>query len=917
MKLDRDDWHTALGLLDEALSLAPGERDRWLGALPAAHLHLQPALRELLEDRRAIETADFLVMLPALGHTVRQAHERVGPWELLRPLGEGGMASVWLACRADGAHARDVALKLPHRRPGSRAFVERFLRERRILSTLDHPNIAPVLDAGSDGDQPWLALAYVEGQPITEAAAALDLRAKLRLFLPVLQAVQHAHAQLVIHRDIKPANVLVTADGRVQLLDFGVAKLLQPEGEGTDTELTRAEGRAMTLPYASPEQVAGRPLGVASDVYSLGVLLYEVLTGRRPHRPPRDSAAALEEAILGGQVQPPSQAVADDRQARALRGDIDTIAMKALALDPAARYSSAQAFADDIERHLAALPIAARPASLAYRLRRFVVRQRLAVGVGSLVVAAMATGTGVALWQADRARNEAARATAVQQFLVGLLQTTDPQQGRAHDLTARELLDLNVARIDSEFADRPALRGELLQTVAKLYVARGDAARGKPLLERAIPLLPEGEPRMAALMDRIDLANELEDLDDTRQAIAAAEAAAQPQSGSRHRWLPHLLLQRAWVAMNEGRLDDARRLADEALPLVAESTPDRARLLVGLGNIDLELGDLRGAAARFEAAQAAGGGRGELDRLTLAFNLARVRFNLGEYGAAQAQLERSLPRLDAIAGRSHDRTTMSRSLYAQTLAEQGRMDESVAELRANLAAVRARAAADSTDLALYGAFLARGLRQAGRADEALPLLRDALARIEAASPRPSTTSESVRRMLGEALLAAGQREAGIAALDTALGRLQAMGVRTAERNAPETALRLALALRDTPRAGEALPLATGACEAMVRQRPAESVPVLRCRAIQAWLAARAAPAAGHAAAVSAFATARERLFATNLPAAHPLRIELVGAEAELLQPFDAARAAELQAQAGVGYRRIFGREMPAPLLLVH
>lgn len=245
---------------------------------------------------------------------------------------------------------------------------ERFVRERVILSTLRHPHIAQVLDAGSAAGHPWLELEHVPGQPITAHAVqqGLDTRARLQLFLPVLQAVQHAHGQLIIHRDLKPANVLVDADGTVKLLDFGVAKLLEAEGadaQVAESALTQRGGRPMTPQYASPEQVAGCPLGVVSDVYALGVLLYELLTGRLPYALKRDTAAALEEAILGAQVQRPSQSVSDPGQARALRGDVDTIVMKALAVQPAARYASAAALASDIERHLAHRPIAARAAS--------------------------------------------------------------------------------------------------------------------------------------------------------------------------------------------------------------------------------------------------------------------------------------------------------------------------------------------------------------------------------------------------------------------------------------------------------------------------------------------------------------------------------------------------------------------------
>lgn len=338
MPLAREDWSILLRHLDEALELPPAQRATWWAALAPSLGPLAPALRQLLDERGAIETSDFLAALPPLpagagapGRGLAMGR-RIGPYALLRELGQGGMASVWLAERADAAHQREVALKLPWLGPKAGNIVERFAREREILSTLTHPHIASVLDAGIDGDQPWLALEYVQGEPITNHAArhSLSIAARLRLFLQVLQAVQHAHAQLVVHRDLKPANVLVDERGQVKLLDFGVAKLLAGDGAAHATELTQLGGRAMTPQYASPEQVAGHPLGTASDVYSLGVLLYELVTGRLPYVLSRATPAALEEAILDAQLRLPSSLVADKSMSRALRGDIDTIVMLSL-----------------------------------------------------------------------------------------------------------------------------------------------------------------------------------------------------------------------------------------------------------------------------------------------------------------------------------------------------------------------------------------------------------------------------------------------------------------------------------------------------------------------------------------------------------------------------------------------------------
>ena len=295
---------------------------------------------------------------------------RVGPYRLLRLLGRGGMGAVWLAERADGMSERKVALKLPHASVVGSAPRERFAREGSILGTLENPLIARLLDAGvAEDGQPYLAIEYVEGTSLTTYCDAnrLALNARIALMVQVLSAVQHAHKNLVIHRDLKPANILVTREGQVRLVDFGIAKLMI-DGQASETELTQIGGRALTPDYASPEQIAGRPVSTASDVYSLGVVLYVLMCGQRPYRLPRDSRGALEEAILSAQpIKPSLQHITDDiaearsttpkRLAHALAGDLETIVLKALKKDPARRYTTADALMQDLRRYLAGEPV--------------------------------------------------------------------------------------------------------------------------------------------------------------------------------------------------------------------------------------------------------------------------------------------------------------------------------------------------------------------------------------------------------------------------------------------------------------------------------------------------------------------------------------------------------------------------------
>jgi eukaryotic-like serine/threonine-protein kinase len=494
------DWERLRALLDEALALPPAARASWLEQLPPEHaawrerlaglLAHSSAARPLLDTLPRVETADFATSpagaLPA----------SVGPYRLLRELGRGGMARVWLAERTDMLQARQVALKLPYRDSGNwrdAALAERLAREREILATLEHPHIARLYDAGVAADgQPWLALEFVAGERIDKHAATLPLQQRLRLFVQAVRAVAHAHAQLVVHRDIKPANLLVTAQGELKLLDFGIAKLLS-QGVAEATELTQQAGRAFTPQYASPEQIRGEPLGTATDIFSLGVVLYELLTGQRPFGEPGVSRAALEHAVLHQEPRRASE-VAPAAAARALRGDLDTIVAKALKKRPRSRYATADALADDIERHLAHQPVLARPDSAGYRLRRFVVRNRLPVAAGVLVLAALGAGTTVALWQAQAARSAQAQAEAQARSAPARAghRRRQPQPGR---------LPVQRPRGPAhQHRDRSAARAR--RSDGARAVRRAAAAARAPDVHAGRPPPPPGQLRALALAGR-------------------------------------------------------------------------------------------------------------------------------------------------------------------------------------------------------------------------------------------------------------------------------------------------------------------------------------------------------------------------------------------------------------------------------
>lgn len=420
-------------LLDQSIELPPNERDAWLTDLGARDPEAAALLRRLFASQSASDDARFLedrqriarlTAATEAGPTL--AGRRFGPYRILSLLGRGGMGSVWLAERVDGLFSRQVALKLMHPALMSPMLTERLGREREILASLSHAHIARLFDAGFGEDgQPFLALEYVAGTSLTHYADEyqLGVAARLELFRQILSAVQYAHAHGVIHRDLKPSNILVTREGDAQLLDFGIAKLLT-EGAARATELTLLGGRVLTPEYAAPEQIAGGPVTTAADVYSLGVIFYELLTGERPYRLKRDSRGALEEAILQAEPLAPSRTSGSDaaaaarattprRLAKTLAGDLDTIALKALKKVPAERYATANAFDEDIARYLRGDVVLAQNDSLAYRARKFVRRHRLGIGVAGFLVLILAAGLAATSYEAKVAsaqRDEALRA---------------------------------------------------------------------------------------------------------------------------------------------------------------------------------------------------------------------------------------------------------------------------------------------------------------------------------------------------------------------------------------------------------------------------------------------------------------------------------------------------------------------------
>jgi serine/threonine protein kinase len=406
--LSPDHWRALSPYLDQALDIAPEKRAAWLESLREQNPDLARDLQTLLKEHHEIGDEGFLqggaATHPSLLPLAGQA---VGAYTLESPIGQGGMGTVWVARRSDGRFEGHAAVKFLNVAFLGGAGEERFKREGSFLARLAHPNIAHLLDAGvSASGQPYLVLEYIEGNHIDKYCNehALDIEARIHLFLDVLAAVAHAHANLIVHRDIKPSNVLVTGDGHVKLLDFGIAKLI--EDEAAATVLTREGERALTLAYAAPEQVTGNAITTGTDVYALGVLLYLLLAGKHPAESALQSPAGLVKFITDTEPPRPSDVVGSTHKLRrVLRGDLDTIIAKALKKNPVERYASVTAFAEDLRRYLGYQTISARPDSLAYRARKFVRRYRVPVAAAALVIASLSAG----LYLANRERAIAQR----------------------------------------------------------------------------------------------------------------------------------------------------------------------------------------------------------------------------------------------------------------------------------------------------------------------------------------------------------------------------------------------------------------------------------------------------------------------------------------------------------------------------
>lgn len=654
-------------------------------------------------------------------HPSDRAPARVGPYRVVRELGRGGMGTVYLAERDDGQYEQRVAIKLVPEGLESPGLIERFLRERRILARLEHANIARLVDGGvTEEGRPYLVMEYVEGEPITTYCDSrrLDVDARLALFEAVCGAVQYAHGNLVVHRDLKPGNILVSAAG-VKLLDFGIATLLDAES-GAAATLTRGP-RPLTPGYAAPEQLRGEAVTTRTDVYGLGAVLYELLSGRRPHDVERGSIEELAR-VLTDDVAPPSNVrtvataaarATDPRGLRQrLRGDLDAVALMALHQEPGRRYPSAEALRDDIRRHRTGHPVVARPVSAAQRLARFVRRNRVAAAATAVAVLSVGAGLAATIWKAgeaarqrDLALREADKATRVYNLTAQLFQLATPAQAQGREVTLREALDTGRVWISRELAEQPELRAELDIVLGDVYYALGLFEPALELFEDAVEarrsVFGETYESVSSALLMVGKAHEALGNPDSAEAAARRSLAVLdrlPPYDGRTFLMTHALARLGESLRRGGRLAQAEDTIRYALAILPASEPDaelrRGVLLTTLGHIRRARGDPAGSESMHR-------------------QVLRIRRRL--WGDNNPEVANALVNV------------------AAAVADQGRVDEAASLYREGLALRRRTQGHDhseyATDLNGFADFLRiNGTLEDARSayEEALPILRRSL-----------------------------------------------------------------------------------------------------------------------------------------------------------------------------------------------
>jgi serine/threonine protein kinase len=830
-------WRLLSPYLDEALEIPAAERTAWLASIQARDMALAADLRAMLETQQALHESRFLegaVLDPHVSPSL--AGQTVGAYRLVSPIGQGGSGSVWLAERSDGRFHGRAAVKLLNIALIGREGEERFWREGTILARLRHPHIAHLIDAGvSPAGQPYLVLEHVDGQSIDTYCddRALGIEARLRLFLDVLDAVAQAHANLIVHRDIKPANVLVSTDGRVKLLDFGIAKLLEHDapwrrsGSVETSALSREMGAAMTPEYAAPEQLSGGEVTTATDVNALGVLLYVLLSGQHPAGSAVQSSVTLLRAIVVTEPSRVSDVVASDgephdyatqrgttssRLRRTLRGDLDVIVAKALRKNPEERYTSVAALADDLRRFLRREPITARPATVRYRSAMFLRRHPGSVAAFALVL--MFVGGLIAVHtirlsaERDHAQREAAKAVKVSDLLMGVLTSADPYAARAGSTepTVRALLDAGAEQVQKDLAGEPALQAEMLTTMGRTYRRLGAYDKAQHLLEMALAVGGKAfgaeDVHVAQTLDSLGVV--LADRGDYAGAASTLERALAMRRkllGGEHADVAVTLVELGRVYQDQGWNDRASALQGEALEIrrkvlgdehreTAVSRSDLASVLRLNGHLSAAETLLRQSLETNRRTR----GDDHPNTSSTLHDLALIEATRGNFHSAESLLLQILPKQRKALGDRHPVVAAMLNTLSRVLLQERRYEEAAPALQEALEIARGALGRDHQLVAIYTINLG-ALRLAQKEPaQAEALLREGL-RIRALAPgivptRRRTFLEddwslgATKSLLGASLVALGRNEEAEAVLLEARRDLDSLAApRSAESKA--------------------------------------------------------------------------------------------------------------------------------------
>ena len=792
-------WDEIAELFSCAVEMPTGERGSWLDRVCAGRSDLRGEIESMLQAHEQPEARlEIEEQLLAEPDATLAEGTTLGRYRTKRFLGRGGMGEVYLAERTGADYAQLVAIKILRLRIAGAATAARFRRERRILANLNHPAVVPLLDSGVAPDgRPYIVLQYVDGQPITLYCdeKKLPLEARLKLFVDVCRAVQYAHARLIIHRDLKPTNILVTSDGEPRLLDFGIAKALDPEEQ--ETELTRNEPAPMTPERAAPEQLRGETPSTATDVWALGVLLYELVTGRLPFN------------IVGKQRAEIAKAVTTRERVGRLRGDLDTVISVALRPEPERRYASAAQLADDVERVLTGQPILARPQSLGYLVRRFVSRNRAAVTASALALASVFAFSIVSIIQSrevmrerDRATAEQVKANAVVDLLAQILEGADPTVGASSPtIDVNELLARGEERARA-LADQPATQARLFHVLGKVQLTRSGFPKAKELiasayaaqvaiggstdpraLEMAFDLAradaqlgrrSAAKTRLRAVISALEkqdrtnpelLANaldELSDLSDRSEAtklIQRALTLRRALNPPRPVQVAKSLSQLGVLAWHDGDREAAARHFRDALVIMErERGPDHPHTLSVKSDLATAVANAAEREAHFRsliAAQTRRMGDPSVEVAIAWNNFGNALAESGDFNGAMAALEEARKRWIRLGGDDHPQTLNTRRSIAALLGLSGRSEESLTNMRDILVRARRGGINPATEASLR-AQTAGVLFHLGHRDEAKRELEAVLAELRRLEPEGAPNRTSAQFAVGIVLLAEGK-----------------------------------------------------------------------------------------------------------------------------------------------------------------